>query len=308
MGLFFSKNLRYLRIHKGLKQEDLAPIIGKKKSVMGSYEQGVAEPSLSNIIVLADFFGVKIEDLVSKDMEGENAHLNNKIKEEKPPLKPPLNTPLSENAPQNKKKEVDDPIENYKKIKQDKSGLPIIVTVDNSGRENITLVDSKAAAGYIERITDIEYYKELPAFSLPSNILKNGTFRAFRVTGDSMAPMIKSGDIVIGNLLIDWVESVKDGRLYIVIARGNTDDIVVKRVINRIAERDHLVLKSDNYAFSSYTVLSTDVLQVFEWKCTMKFDGSNPFFDITQWNQRLENDLLDLTQEVQELKRIYKKD
>jgi transcriptional regulator with XRE-family HTH domain len=182
-------------------------------------------------------------------------------------------------------------------------GMPIIVTVDNSGRENITLVDTKAAAGYIARINEPEFYKTLPSFSLPSNVLKNGTFRAFRVSGDSMSPMIKHGAIVIGQLLMDWSKDIKDGRLYIIVGRNvDGDDIVIKRVINRIEERGHLLLKSDNSGYSSFTIDSEDVMQAFEWKCTINFDGSNPLFDLTAAYQRLENEIMDIREDKKRLK------
>src|SRR5215217_6653814 len=44
---------------------------------------------------------------------------------------------------------------------------PKVVTVDNSGNDNIVLVNAKAAAGYPNNIGDAQWFESLPAFSIP---------------------------------------------------------------------------------------------------------------------------------------------
>ena len=79
----------------------------------------------------------------------------------------------------------------------------LAVTVDLGNRQNIELVDVKAAAGYLESFQDPQYVKKLPKLSLPK--LHQGTYRAFEIYGDSMLPL-ESGTIIIGQ----YVEKLND--------------------------------------------------------------------------------------------------
>jgi len=44
----FAKNLKFLRSRKGLTQAELAANLGIKRSVIGAYEEGRAEPRLKS--------------------------------------------------------------------------------------------------------------------------------------------------------------------------------------------------------------------------------------------------------------------
>lgn len=64
------KNLRYLRLKKGLSQDYIAKYLGKKSfTTVQKWESGVSEPSLKDSYALADLFKVSIDDLVSMDIE-----------------------------------------------------------------------------------------------------------------------------------------------------------------------------------------------------------------------------------------------
>lgn len=64
---YFTKNLRYLRKQKRLTQTELANIIGISRSTIGNWELGNRQPSIEDLIVLADFFGLEI-DILNKDL------------------------------------------------------------------------------------------------------------------------------------------------------------------------------------------------------------------------------------------------
>src|SRR5690554_3209217 len=72
----------------------------------------------------------------------------------------------------------------------------LTIAVDKEDNENITMIDQKASAGYLNGFSDSEYIEQLPQFHLP-NLSKNATDRAFEIKGDSMLPLV-SGTIVIG--------------------------------------------------------------------------------------------------------------
>lgn len=66
-NLFFTTNLKHLRKSQGLSQEAFAQKIALNRGNIVSYEKGAAEPNIRNLLRIADFFGVSIEDLIQVD-------------------------------------------------------------------------------------------------------------------------------------------------------------------------------------------------------------------------------------------------
>ena len=65
---YFASNLRYLRSIKGLKQEDLAKICNKSKSTICMWEKEEREPYLEDVILLATYFDVSVDEMVNKQI------------------------------------------------------------------------------------------------------------------------------------------------------------------------------------------------------------------------------------------------
>lgn len=137
----------------------------------------------------------------------------------------------------------------------------IVTTVDNSGRDNIVLVDTKAQAGYLLGYEDAEFIKDLPSFNLPG--LSQGTYRMFEVSGNSMLKSdggLYPGDHVIGQ----WTEltSIRNDRVYIVVSKD--EGVVVKRVSYKPEEKK-LILKSDNKSgeYPPFAVNIQDIKEVW---------------------------------------------
>lgn len=150
---------------------------------------------------------------------------------------------------------------------------PSVVTVDETGQDNIVLVNEKAAAGYLAGYGDTEYIHSLPAYHLPN--LTNGTFRMFQVSGHSMYPTLHQGSFVVG----EWVENlqtgVKDDRVYIIVSE--VDGIIVKRVLNRLDKYGALYCKSDNRReYPNLSVNENDIAEVWEVKLHLSFELPNP--------------------------------
>ena len=64
MKNIFCERLKELRIEKGLGQIELANAISVSKGIIRLWENGLREPKLSNLIVLAQYFQVSIDYLV----------------------------------------------------------------------------------------------------------------------------------------------------------------------------------------------------------------------------------------------------
>ena len=60
----FKKNLKELRIEKNLGQVELAKAIGVSKGVISLWENGLREPNMYSLILLAKYFNISIDELV----------------------------------------------------------------------------------------------------------------------------------------------------------------------------------------------------------------------------------------------------
>ena len=60
----FKDNLTELRLEKELGQVELAKAIGVSKGVISLWENGLREPNMNSLIMLAKFFNITIDELV----------------------------------------------------------------------------------------------------------------------------------------------------------------------------------------------------------------------------------------------------
>lgn len=63
----FLKRLKKLRKNKGLKQQELAEILGIKRNTYSDWENGKTEPSFENLIKLVDLLEVSIDWLFGRE-------------------------------------------------------------------------------------------------------------------------------------------------------------------------------------------------------------------------------------------------
>ncbi len=144
------------------------------------------------------------------------------------------------------------------------------ISVDSEDRENIELVPVKASAGYLNGYGDPEFITSLPKFHLP--FLKQGTYRAFEIKGDSMLPL-QSGSIIVGEYLENW-NDVKPGETYVFITKS--DGVVYKRAGNRFKENKALKLISDNSVYEPYTVTAEDIVEIWKAKAFISTSFPDP--------------------------------
>ena len=58
--------LKELRIEKSVTQLELAKLVNMSKMAISHWEKGHSEPSISQLIILSDFFGVSVDYLIGK--------------------------------------------------------------------------------------------------------------------------------------------------------------------------------------------------------------------------------------------------
>ncbi len=130
-------------------------------------------------------------------------------------------------------------------------------------QSNITLIPSRAMAGYALEHQQADYWHSLPKFSLPN---MNGELIAMEISGDSMMPTITNGDIVVCEAVEN--NAIWDNHVYIVV----TDAVVAKRV-QQVKDGNKLVrlrLISDNDAvYKPYEIELEDIRQMLKVKCRL---------------------------------------
>ncbi|MDP3312427.1 helix-turn-helix domain-containing protein [Lutibacter sp.] len=137
------------------------------------------------------------------------------------------------------------------------------ITVDGANEDLIEIIPIEASAGYLRGYANPEYIEHLSKIKLP--FLPTGTHRAFPIKGDSMLP-VKSGSYIVARFIED-VASIKDGRTYIVLTLN--DGLVYKRVFKKIEEHNMLLLVSDNKKYNPYYVSIEEVLELWEFTCSI---------------------------------------
>ena len=164
------------------------------------------------------------------------------------------------------------------------------ITLDDEGRDMIEVVGMKASAGYLNGYGDPEYIEELQKMKLP--FMPDGKFRAFPIMGDSMPPL-NEGSYVVGRF-VESLDHVKDGRTYIVVSKE--EGIVYKRVFNNPGT---LILHSDNPAYQPYHVQKADIVELWEFVCSIRTQEHEPA-DVP--NDSILNALRELKDEVASLR------
>ena len=155
------------------------------------------------------------------------------------------------------------------KPKGDPANIRVLsISVDSEDNENIELVPVKASAGYLNGFSDPQFISKLPKFHLP--MFRQGTYRAFEISGDSMLPL-QSGTIVVGEYLENW-NDVKPNDTYVIISKG--DGLVYKRIGSKFKENKALKLISDNPVYEPYSIAGEDVLEI--WKAKAYISTSFP--------------------------------
>ncbi|HNI43289.1 MAG: helix-turn-helix domain-containing protein [Chitinophagales bacterium] len=262
-------NIKLIRKIKDLPQDKFADELSIKRSALGSYEEGRAEPNKEVLVTISEKYNISIDRLMKEN------------------LTQTVDTFLfsgEKNIPYQLTGNVDIKGKNMRVLS---------ITTDNRGKENIELVPQRAAASYLRGYSDQEYIKELPKFQLPF-LPSNKTYRAFEIMGDSMLPL-KEGSIVVAEYVEDW-EDVKSGQTYIVVSEQ--DGIVYKRAENLLNE-GKLRLHSDNPNYPPFLVNVGDIKEI--WKAKTFIATDMPDNEVTL--EKLLVTVMELRSEIQKMQK-----
>ena len=150
-------------------------------------------------------------------------------------------------------------LEKMMKLPDNRTILPI--TVDEKGENKIEIIPEKAQMGYLQGYSDPEYIEKLQTISLP--FLRNGKFRAFPASGDSMPPF-KNGTFIVGKY-VENVDDLKKSKTYIFITRN--EGVVYKRFEKKTARA--ITVSSDNPLYKPYDIKLSDLMEIWEYACSI---------------------------------------
>ena len=228
--MYFSNNIKLLRVRKHRTQDLVAGELGMSRSTLSSYENGlITNPTIEALMVFSNYYKLSIDTLIKVDL--------NKLSE-------------------SKLRELELGYDDY--IKGTKLRV-LATTVDKQNKENIELVHVKAKAGYTAGYNDPEYIRSLPTFQLPF-LATDRKYRTFQISGDSMLP-IPDKSYVTAEFVENWM-NVKDGNAYVLLTQD--EGIVFKVVYNQLRNKKKFLLKSLNVSYEPYEIAVGEVREI--WK------------------------------------------
>ncbi|MBU0763284.1 MAG: LexA family transcriptional regulator [Bacteroidetes bacterium] len=227
--MYFPSNIKLLRKRRNRTQDDVACALGMKRSTLSGYENEVAQPPISALVAISDYFRLAVDTLIKVDLRT-----------------------LSESQ----MTELDNGFDVYLRG----SNLRVLATtVDRNNVDNIELVNEKAKAGYKNGYADPEYIRTLPVFQLPF-LSKSRKYRTFQINGDSMLP-IPDKAYVTGEFIENWTY-LKEGDACIILTLD--DGILFKLLGSKITGRRPLRLISLNPLYDPYDIEVGDIKEI--WK------------------------------------------
>ncbi|KAA2217023.1 XRE family transcriptional regulator [Maribacter flavus] len=177
------------------------------------------------------------------------------------------------------------------------SVIPKVVTVDSADRDNMVLVNAKAAAGYPQNISDTSWYQQLPAFDLPIPEFRNATYRGFQVEGDSMLPNLRPGEWVLARA-IEHIDHVSPNKMYVVVL---LDSVMVKKIEKR-PNSNNITLVSLNESYPPYDIKPFLIQEIWEVSSKITFN-----VDATTDNgllKQLQESMQELKNQLQHVKKV----
>jgi phage repressor protein C with HTH and peptisase S24 domain len=232
-----SSNLKYLREKAGISQAYLANDLDLNRDNISSYERGT-EPPITNLIKLVNYFHVAIADIIHKDLTA--------TKDEK---------------------YVTQDVENY--IVEEKHTFGFI-SDSKHNIQRIPLFNIESTAGLVPLFLNRNNMKPEGYINVPNLPKCDG---AVHVTGDSMYPLLKSGDIVLYKQITDVENNIFWGEMYLISLDMEGEEYITVKYIQRGDKQDHIKLVSHNHNHSDKEVHMSKILALAFVKASIRINS-----------------------------------
>ena len=173
---------------------------------------------------------------------------------------------------------------------------PKVVSINSAEKENILLVNVKAAAGYPHNLMDVDWYQELPAFDIPLPEYRNSTYRGFQIEGDSMLPDFRPGEWVLGKAVSSVVEA-NENKVHVIVMY---DSVLIKK-LQKTGDPGKVLLISLN---EEYAPLEVEVREIQElWQVNSKLTFNLDESSESNLLRELRASMEDLKEELKSFKK-----
>ena len=224
---YIGKNIKKIRNIKKLNQSQFAELFSLSRTSVGSYEEGRAEPKIETIITIANYFGISIDMLLSRELTVNDLYQFDMFKIEL----------------EGRKKQSDFP------------------DIELKRGNTMRLVQLKDQIEYIERNKEKTYIESLLQINLPLKL--NITTRAFEHAGNEMehnGQGIFHGDTLICQPVnIEKTGKLEEEEIYCLILKNS---IITKRLTS--INKNRLTFKSDNPNYGDVGIKIEDIVEI--WK------------------------------------------
>lgn len=175
---------------------------------------------------------------------------------------------------------------------------PKVISVDSADKENILLVNVKAAAGYPHNVQDLDWYKQLPAFDIPLPEYRNSTYRGFQVEGDSMYPHLKPNEWVLGKA-VPSLDEAANNKIHVVVLY---DSVLVKKLQKIPNDPSKVALISLNEEYLPLEINVSDIQEL--WQVNSKLTFNLETSSENGLLRQLQESMIDLKRELSSFKNL----
>lgn len=261
-------------------QEQFAQKMQVKRSLIGSYEEGRAEPRLDYLKKMAGIFGITVDELISKDVtEKEDGIRHKEIKEDQK---------------SNKSFTGNQPVE-----RRDILSRNNIVT--------IPWVSYREMENYRFKFSDPHFIANLPSIVLPVDHYEN-ELRAFEVTEDGL-PQLSRGSIIVGKYLHELNE-IRDHQFHILLLKSR--GILFRSIENSRDQNGRVKILSPNPSEKPSEISVLEIDEIWEARILITNfllkdqDDQKKIFQKNEW-EYLHERVNALNQELESLKRQFRR-
>lgn len=288
----FSKNLRFLRVQKGLNLDEFE-FLGIKKGTMSNYELGKTEPKFDILIKLSKFFGLSVDDFLSTSLEDDNCKVNCKddckVDPDLPPKTGKTNSTNNEHLDAHLNAHPNAHLTPFFMPNSGKTTGTNIVEVpipacDDSDMVSIPVVDISVAAG--SGFYNPDQLSEIDCIQMPRSMVKGSQpHLCVRIKGESMVPTLQDGGFLIIRLLdpSEW-RYINDGHVYVVAEKEGR--AFVKRLKNRFVEHGFIVCMSDSpdvQRYPNFNLMEYEINTI--WHAEWYISAKMPNIHATYYNK-----------------------
>lgn len=126
-------------------------------------------------------------------------------------------------------------------------------TIDS---QQIPLYDLEAVAGIVPLFNDTKTLQPVDHISIPQLPRCDG---ALYVTGDSMYPLLNSGDIIMYKIIDDITNGIFWGEMYLLGVNMGGEEYITVKYIRRSDKRGYVILASENPHHQDKEVAVADI-------------------------------------------------